>query len=127
MSWQDYVNDQLMASELLLSAAIVGHDGHIWAKSPDFKVTSLELATLVQGFARPELLTTDEGITLANTKYIYLSGTESVVRARLGKIGVHGMKTIRALVLALYADPVLPQQVAPVVETLGDYLISCGF
>lgn len=33
------------------------------------------------------------GVTLAGQRYIYLSGTDRVVRAKQGKVGVHCMKT----------------------------------
>lgn len=32
-----------------------------------------------------------------------------------------------ALVIALYEDPIQPQQAASVVEKLGDYLVTCGY
>jgi len=47
---------------------------------------------LVQGFEKQDLLTSG-GVTLAGQRYIYLSGNERVVRAKLGKTGVHCMKT----------------------------------
>lgn len=42
MSWQDYVDKQLLASRCVTKAAIAGHDGNVWAKSDGFDV-SLEL------------------------------------------------------------------------------------
>lgn len=51
-----------------------------------------ELAKLVQGFDKQEILTSG-GVTLAGQRYIYLSGTDRVIRAKLGKVGVHCMKT----------------------------------
>lgn len=38
MSWQDYVDNQLLASACVSRAAIAGHDGGIWAKSEGFEV-----------------------------------------------------------------------------------------
>lgn len=32
-----------------------------------------------------------------------------------------------AVVVAVYEEPVQPQQAASVVEKLGDYLITCGY
>lgn len=55
-------------------------------------MTKEELAKLVQGFDKTEILTAG-GLTLANQRHIYLSGTDRVVRAKLGKTGVHCMKT----------------------------------
>lgn len=40
MSWQDYVDRQLMASRCVTKAAIAGHDGNVWAKSDNFDVSS---------------------------------------------------------------------------------------
>lgn len=40
MSWQDYVNKQLMGSKCVTKAAIVGHDGNVWAKSDGFEVST---------------------------------------------------------------------------------------
>jgi profilin len=38
-SWQAYVDDQLVGTGKIAAAAIIGHDGSIWAKSPGFYVT----------------------------------------------------------------------------------------
>jgi hypothetical protein len=39
MSWQSYVDGQLLSTNMVKHAVICGHDGNIWAASPDFKVT----------------------------------------------------------------------------------------
>lgn len=41
MSWQDYVDKQLIASRCVTKAAIAGHDGNVWAKSEGFDVSLL--------------------------------------------------------------------------------------
>jgi len=126
MSWQDYVDKQLLASGCVTKAFIAGLDGNVWAKSPGFEVSKEEALTLVKGFDNKDILTSG-GLTLAGTRYIYLSGTEKVIRAKLGKVGIHCMKTTQAVVISTYDDPIQPQQAASVVEKLGDYLISCGY
>lgn len=40
MSWQDYVDKQLLASRCVTKAAIAGHDGNVWAKSEGFDVSN---------------------------------------------------------------------------------------
>ncbi|KAF5305207.1 hypothetical protein FQA39_LY09295 [Lamprigera yunnana] len=100
MSWQDYVDKQLLASRCVTKAAIAGHDGNLWAKSEGFEVTKEELAKLVQGFEKQDILTST-GVTLAGSRYIYLSGTDRVVRAKLGKVGVHCMKTTQGKLIFL--------------------------
>ncbi|KAL0274438.1 UNVERIFIED_CONTAM: hypothetical protein PYX00_006863 [Menopon gallinae] len=126
MSWQDYVDKQLIASKCVTKAAIIGHDGNVWAKSNNFEVSKDELLKLVQGFDDQDSLTSG-GVTLAGTRYIYLSGTDRVIRAKLGKVGVHCMKTTQAVVVSLYEDPIQPQEAASVVEKLGDFLLSYGY
>ena len=39
MSWQSYIDDQLMNTNLIKHAVIAGHDGNIWATSKEFKVS----------------------------------------------------------------------------------------
>jgi len=126
MSWQDYVDNQLLASKCVTKAAIAGHDGGIWAVSEGFEVTKDEIAKLVQGFDKTDILASG-GVTLANQRYIYLSGTDRIVRAKLGRNGVHCMKTNQAVIVSIYEDPVQPQQAASIVEKLGDYLMTCGY
>ncbi|GBP59320.1 Profilin [Eumeta japonica] len=126
MSWQDYVDKQLMASRCVTKAAIAGHDGNVWAKSEGFEISKDEVAKIVAGFENESLLTSG-GITIAGTRYIYLSGTDRIIRAKLGKVGVHCMKTQQAVVISLYEEPIQPQQAASVVEKLGEYLITCGY
>lgn len=109
MSWQDYVDNQLLASQCVSKAAIAGHDGGVWAKSEGFEVSKEEVAKIVQGFDKTELLTSG-GVTLAGQRYIYLSGTDRVIRAKLGKTGVHCMKTQQAVIVSIYEEPVQPQQ-----------------
>ncbi|CAH2234968.1 profilin [Pararge aegeria] len=126
MSWQDYVDKQLIASRCVSKAAIAGHDGNVWAKSEGFDISKEEVGKIVAGFADESLLTSG-GVTIAGTRYIYLSGTDRIIRAKLGKVGVHCMKTQQAVVISLYEEPIQPQQAASVVEKLGDYLINCGY
>lgn len=68
------------------------------------QVSKDEILKLVQGFEKQDILTSS-GVTLAGSRYIYLSGTDRVIRAKLGKVGVHCMKTTqgesRTFLLAL--------------------------
>lgn len=47
MSWQDYVDKQLMASRCVTKAAIAGHDGNVWAKSEGFEVSFSQIDYVV--------------------------------------------------------------------------------
>merc|ERR1711892_9860 len=50
MSWQSYVDDQLLATKLVSQAAICGHDGNVWATSGGFSVTAAELKNIATNF-----------------------------------------------------------------------------
>jgi len=38
MSWQEYVDSQLVASGQVSQGALLGTDGSLWASTPDFMV-----------------------------------------------------------------------------------------
>merc|ERR1711915_199458 len=99
MSWQSYVDDQLISTNMIKNAVIAGHDGNIWASSSGFNVTAAELKVIL----------------------------DRVVRARKGQSGVHCIKTVQALIVCVYEEPVVPEQAATVTEKLGEYLISVGY
>ncbi|EFN87881.1 Profilin [Harpegnathos saltator] len=46
MSWQDYVDKQLLASRCVTKAAIAGHDGNVWAKSDGFESSRIHCKRL---------------------------------------------------------------------------------
>ena len=74
MSWQDYVNTQLVGKNLK-EAAIAGHDGNLWAKSADFNVTSGEIQTILLNYDTQYNLAST-GFSLGGQKYFYLSGDD---------------------------------------------------
>merc|ERR1712165_200350 len=106
MSWQSYVDDQLISTKVIKNAVIAGHDGNIWASSDELAM---------------------KGVTVGGTKYMFLSATDRVVRGKKGTSGVHCIKTVQALIVCVYEDPVVPEQAATVTEKLGEYLISVGY
>ena len=58
---------------------------------------------------------------------MYLSGDDKVIRARKKTSGLHVMKTVQAVIIAVYDEPIVPEQCANTTEKLGDYLISVGY
>ena len=55
MSWQYYVNTQLVGKDLK-NAAIAGHDGNLWAKSENFNVTQDEMKAILENYGSQENL-----------------------------------------------------------------------
>merc|ERR1712047_165642 len=73
MSWQSYVDEQLIASGMVTAAAIAGHDGNIWAKSNGFNASPDEVKRLLSNWG-PNLAM--GGVTVNAFKYMFLSSNE---------------------------------------------------
>ncbi|KAI3524670.1 hypothetical protein L1887_03333 [Cichorium endivia] len=82
MSWQAYVDDHLMCEiegNHLSAAAIIGHDGSIWAQSPTFPaVKPEEITAIMKDFDEPGSLA-PTGLYLGGTKYMVIQGEAGVV------------------------------------------------
>jgi len=65
--------------------------------------------------------------SISPTRYMYISSNDKVVRAKKGTGGLHLVKTVQAIIIASYAEPVTAEQCAVVTEKLGDYLVSVGY
>jgi profilin len=117
-----------------------------------FQVTPSELTTFANNYSSPEFFQAN-GLTLAGIRFIFLSGTDRVLRAKKNKSGLHCMKTEKgkfellmfpqpntlhmhdinnwilftAIVVSIYEEPTTPQQAANVVEKLGEYLRGHGY
>ena len=126
MSWQSYVDDQLLNTKMVTHAVICGHDGNIWAKSENFAVTSEELRSLIGKYADTSLLA-QSGVTVAGKIYMYHSSTDKGIRAGSMNMQLYAIKTTQTYILCVYEDPIVSEQAASVMEKLGDYLIQVGF
>merc|ERR1711862_187070 len=126
MSWQSYVDDQRLSTKVIKNAVIAGHDGNIWATSAGFNASVEELKTLLSRYAGTDELAMN-GVTVGGTKYMFISSTDRVVRAKKATSGVHCIKTVQALIVCVYEGPVVPEQAATVTEKLGECLISVGY
>ncbi|XP_050365997.1 profilin-6 [Argentina anserina] len=130
MSWQAYVDDHLMCDidgHHLTAAAIVGHDGSVWAKNssfPQFKAE--EVAAIMKDFDEPGSLA-PTGLHLGGTKYMVIQGESgAVIRGKKGSGGITVKKTGQAMIIGIYDEPMTPGQCNMIVERLGDYLIDQG-
>jgi len=126
MSWQSYVDDQLLAAKTVSKAAIAGHDGNIWATSEGFAATAAELKFIISNLGQTDQFAMN-GLKVGGVKYMFLSGDDKVVRGKKGTSGVHIVKTVQAVIVAVYEEPIVPEQCANTTEKLGEYLISVGY
>lgn len=64
---------------------------------------------------------------VGGTRFIFLSGTDQVLRGKKGTSGVHVAKTGQAIIIGYYEDPTAPNQCGTAVENMADYLKSMSY
>jgi len=126
MSWQAYVDNNLVGTKLVTKAGIFGQDGSVWATSPGFPVNAKEVKEIVGGFKDASNLRA-HGIHAATEKYFTLKADDRSIYGKKGAGGIVCVRTGKAVLLGTYDDKIQPGQCANVVEKLADYLIENGF
>jgi len=120
MSWQAYIDDQLTGAGLH-QAAIIGHDGGVWAASPAFGLKAGEGAKLVALFNNPPQAFSD-GITVNGVKYLCIKSESTSIYGKKGAGGIVTAKTGQAVVIGVYNETLQPGNATNIVEKLADYL-----
>nr|CAG8441331.1 9852_t:CDS:2 [Entrophospora candida] len=121
MSWQSYIDNQLLATGKIAQAAIYGHDNSLWATSPGFKVS-----TLVAAFDNADKIQAN-GIYCNNIKYITTTAGDDNILGRKGSDGVVIFKTSKAIIVGTYLEGTAPGGANKVVADLGEYLKNSGY
>ncbi|KAI9348827.1 profilin [Pilaira anomala] len=127
MSWQAYVDDNLVGTGFVTQAGIYGiNGGGLWAASPGFTVQPNEIQEIITGFSNPDAIRAS-GIHINGTKYLTLRADDRSIYGKKGATGVCIVKTTQAILVALYDDKIQPGACTKVVEDLADYLISVSY
>jgi len=127
MSWQAYIDTQLISSGNVDEAGIFSKNGvDMWASSPNFKISTAEMEVIVNSFDNADSIHAT-GFKINNEKYTVVRSDDQVLMGRKGKEGVVVVKTKQALILGHHPDTIATQQCAQTVEGLGDYLSTVGF
>jgi len=123
MSWQTYVDDQLVGAGME-KAALIGHDGSVWATSAGFNVT--EGKQISELFNNPPNAFS-AGISAGGVKYLGIKADSNSIYGKKGTGGIVMVKTGQAIVIGVYNDKLQPGNAANVAEKLGDYLRENGY
>ncbi|KAK5580033.1 hypothetical protein RB653_000046 [Dictyostelium firmibasis] len=119
MSWQQYVDEQLIGAGLS-GAAILGHDGGTWAKHK-LDIPKQEGEGLVHLFNNPGDAFA-KGINVGGVKYMCIKADSQSIYGKKGAGGCVCAKTGQSIVIGIYDDKIQPGPATLIVEKLGDYL-----
>ncbi|KAF9449876.1 Profilin/allergen [Macrolepiota fuliginosa MF-IS2] len=119
MSWQVYVDSNLLGTGKIAKAAILGQKGGVWASSPGY-------TAIVSGFNAPDQVQAN-GIRAAGQKFFTLQAGERSIYGKKQADGIIVVKTKQAVLVAEYAAPIQAPEATPIVEGLADYLIGVGY
>ncbi|KAI3640767.1 hypothetical protein MIR68_001645 [Amoeboaphelidium protococcarum] len=123
MSWQAYVDQNLVGTQKVTKAAIHGLDGTPWATSAGFSVKPDEVKNIVKAFSDASGIRAS-GLHVAGEKYIAIKTDDRSVYGKKGACGVCCVKTKQAVLIGVYDDKIQPGEAAKIVEALADYLIK---
>ncbi|KAI6675379.1 hypothetical protein NL676_003285 [Syzygium grande] len=135
MEWDDYYEDYSMFKKMSTdedgayqAAAIIGHDGKVWAQTANFpQLTAEERIAIMREFDEPGMLTT-MGLYLGGTKYVVTRVEPGdVMRAKKPGESVTIKKTSAALVIGIYYITATSNMCNAIIERVGDDLIKRGF
>ncbi|CAO3573517.1 unnamed protein product [Mortierella alpina] len=126
MSWQSYVDTNLVSTGKVSKASIFGLDGSLWATSPDFKIGGEEVKKLIAAFTDISDIAAN-GLYLEGAKYVFLRNPDNSIYARNGATGVCCTKTSQAIIVGYYSENMQGGDCNQVVETLAQYLVGAGY
>jgi len=126
MSWQAYVDNNLVGTKMISKGAIYGLDGGKWAATPGLNITQPEALKFIAAFKDPTAIRTS-GVFLGNIKYFAQKCDDRSIYGKQGANGVVLVKTVQCVLVGIYDDKIQPGQAATTVERLADYLIEQGY
>ncbi|KAF9168422.1 profilin, required for normal timing of actin polymerization in response to thermal stress [Actinomortierella ambigua] len=127
MSWQAYVDDNLVGTGKVSKAGIYGLDGTKWASSAGYEPSGEEVKALIAGIKDPSTLYAN-GVYLEGTKHVVLRTTpgESVY-VRKDNTGATVVMTNQCILVGHFDENTQPGPSTVVVEGLADYLKGVGY
>ncbi|KAM9998813.1 hypothetical protein ACTFIY_008463 [Dictyostelium cf. discoideum] len=126
MSWQHYVDEQLVGAGLCQAAILGANDGGVWAKSTGITIGKQEGDGLVALFKNPGDVFA-KGALVGGVKYMGIKGDPQSIYGKKGAGGCVLVKTNQAIIVGIYDEKFQPGPAAVATEKLGDYLRDNGY
>eukprot|EP00286_Rhodomonas_abbreviata_P020363 CAMPEP_0181306642 /NCGR_PEP_ID=MMETSP1101-20121128/10419_1 /TAXON_ID=46948 /ORGANISM="Rhodomonas abbreviata, Strain Caron Lab Isolate" /LENGTH=124 /DNA_ID=CAMNT_0023412733 /DNA_START=139 /DNA_END=513 /DNA_ORIENTATION=+ len=124
MSWQAYVDDQLIGTRKVNKAAIIGLDGNIWAQSAGFNLPPAEGQAIAAASKAPNPAMP---IILLGNKFMVLRAEDPSIYCRKDSDGACITKTNQCVILGMYGTDMQAGECNVAVEKLADYLREQGY
>jgi len=122
MSWQAYVDTNLLASGMVTAAGIYDLQGNPWAYSAGFAAQVAEVAAVSAHFAAPAGLAAT-GAVVAGVKYMFVQGEENVeIYVKKGATGVVFCRCNTCIIVAYHDDKIQPGSCRSTAGKLADFL-----
>lgn len=128
MSWQQYVDANLVGTGTVTQAGIYDLQGNPWAYTtdPPFAAQIAEVAAISAHFAAPSGLAAT-GATIAGVKYMFVRGEENAeIYVKKGNTGVAFYRCNTCIIVAYHDDKIQPGQCSATLAKLGDFLKEQG-
>lgn len=119
--WQAYIDNSLIGSGQMHSAAICGMDGSYWAYGGTHLPQPEEVAHIVAAVKDPTLAQS-KGIVIAGQKYFTLRAQPGLIYCKLGATGACIAQTEQAVVLGVYGEGINAAHCNMTVESVANYL-----
>eukprot|EP01120_Amphizonella_sp_Union-15-10_P013149 TRINITY_DN607_c0_g1_i15.p1 TRINITY_DN607_c0_g1~~TRINITY_DN607_c0_g1_i15.p1 ORF type:complete len:127 (+),score=30.15 TRINITY_DN607_c0_g1_i15:114-494(+) len=126
MSWQAYVDSNLVGTGKVSKAAIIGHNGGTWATSSGFVVSPQEGLDLAAAFKDASNLRS-KGAFINKEKHMVVLANDRSIYGKKEKGGFAAVKTTQAILIGTYVEPLTAGNCNNTVEKLADYLIEQGY
>ncbi|KAK7023134.1 profilin [Favolaschia claudopus] len=126
MSWQSYVDTNLVASGKISRAAILGKQGGVWATSAGYTLSPDEQKAILGAFNDLDSVR-GSGLHLAGVKYFTTKADERSIYGKKGSDGYVIVPTKQAIIVAEYSAPTQAPEAVGVAEPLADYLIGVDY
>ncbi|KAF7369210.1 Profilin [Mycena venus] len=126
MSWQSYVDTNLVGSGKISKAAILGKQGGVWATSAGYNLSAEEQKAIIGAFDNLDGVRAS-GLHLAGVKFFTTKADERSIYGKKGGDGYVIVPTKQAILVAEYTAPYQAPEAVGVAEPLADYLIGVGY
>ena len=122
MSWQEYVDVNLLGTGNVTAAGIYDLKGNPWAYSAGFAAQVEEVAAVSDHFATPPDLAAT-GVTIAGVKYMFVRGYENEdIYVKRGNTGVCFRRCKTCIIVGYHDDTIPAGACAQAVGKLAEYL-----